>query len=107
MDFLLFDMVSNMNLKPEYFPLRLYEWEQYDFRREQEGELTGLRRLRGFVMPDLHTLCNDLDSSVVEFRKQYELIKGLLEDLGIPSYVIFRTTRDFWKDNKDWIIDLA
>ncbi len=105
-DFLLFDMVSKMNLKPGYFPLRLYEWEQYDFRREQEGELTGLRRLRGFLMPDLHTLCRDLESSIIEFRKQYELIKRLLDDLGIPSYVIFRTTQEFYKENKKWIIEL-
>ena len=105
-DFLLFDMVSKMNLKQGYFPLRLYEWEKYDFRREQEGELTGLRRLRGFLMPDLHTLCRDLESSIIEFRKQYELIKRLLDDLGIPSYVIFRTTQEFYKENKKWIIEL-
>ncbi len=106
-DFLLFDMVSTMNLKPQYFPLRLYEWEQYDFRREQEGELTGLRRLRGFIMPDMHTLCKDLDSSVEEFKMQYDLIKKMLEDLGIPSYVIIRTTNDFYKENEGWIKELS
>ncbi|MFX1257171.1 MAG: threonine--tRNA ligase [Promethearchaeota archaeon] len=105
-DFLLFDLFSSMNLKPQYLPLRAYEWEQYDFRREQEGELTGLRRLRGFIMPDMHALCKDLNSSIEEFRKQYFLIKNLLEDLGIQSYVIFRTTQDFYKDNKKWIIKL-
>ncbi len=105
-DFLLFDMVSHMNLKPRYFPLRLYEWEQYDFRREQEGELTGLRRLRGFIMPDMHTICKDLESSIEEFKLQYDLIKKLLEDLGIPTHIIFRTTKDFYKENKKWIIEL-
>jgi threonyl-tRNA synthetase len=29
-----------------------------------------------------------------------------LEDLGIRSYVIFRTTQEFYKENKNWIIDL-
>ncbi len=105
-DFLQFDMLSQMNLKPQYFPLRLYEWEQYDFRREQEGELTGLRRLRGFVMPDFHTLCKDLDSSIVEFKLQYELDKTLMEELGLKSYIIFRTTQDFYKDNNEWILEL-
>jgi threonyl-tRNA synthetase len=105
-DFLLFDLFSSMNLKPNYFPLRIYEYEQYDFRREQEGELSGLRRLRGFIMPDLHTLCRDLDSSVDEFKKQYELIKNLEKDLGIKTYVIFRVTQEFYAENKDWIIDL-
>jgi len=105
-DFLQFDMFSQMNLRPQYFPLRMYEWEQYDFRREQEGELTGLRRLRGFVMPDFHTLCKDLDSSIKEFKLQYELDKTLMEDLGLKSYIIFRTTQDFYKENKEWIINL-
>jgi len=105
-DFLLFDLFSQMNLKPHYFPLRVYEFEQYDFRREQEGELSGLRRLRGFIMPDLHTLCKNLDSSIDEFIKQYDLIKNLEKDLGIKGYVIFRVTQEFYKKNKSWIIDL-
>ena len=105
-DFLLFDMFSSMNLKPQYFPMRVYEYEQYDFRREQEGELTGLRRLRGFIMPDMHTLCKDLKSSIEEFKSQYFLIKNLLDELGIKSYILFRTTQEFFRDNKDWIKDL-
>ncbi len=105
-DFLLFDLFSNMNLKPHYFPLRMYEWEQYSFRREMEGELTGLRRLRSFVMPDLHTLCKNLSSAIEEFKSQYFLIKNLLEDLGVKSYVIFRATQEFYKENKEWIIEL-
>lgn len=105
-DFLQFDMFSEMNLRPEYFPLRVYEWEQYDFRREQEGELTGLRRLRGFVMPDFHTLCKDLHSSVEEFKKQYDLDKSLMENLGLKSYIIFRTTEKFFEENKEWIMEL-
>jgi threonyl-tRNA synthetase len=105
-DFLLFDLFSSMNLKPYYLPLRVYEYEQYAFRREQEGELSGLRRLRGFIMPDLHTLCRDLDSSVDEFKKQYKLIKNLEKDLGITTYVIFRATQEFYAENRDWIIDL-
>ncbi|MFW9824350.1 MAG: threonine--tRNA ligase [Candidatus Thorarchaeota archaeon] len=106
-DFLLFDLFSQMNLKPHYLPLRAYEYEQYAFRREQEGELSGLRRLRGFTMPDMHTMCKDLESSILEFKKQYELIKNLERDLGINSYVIFRATQEFYKENKGWILDLV
>ncbi len=105
-DFLLFDLFSQMNLKPHYFPLRAYEYEQYAFRRELEGELSGLRRLRAFIMPDMHTMCKDIESSIDEFKKQYELIKSLERDLGIKSYVIFRVTQEFYKENKGWIIDL-
>ncbi len=106
-DFLQFDMFSGMNLKPQYFPLRLYEYEQYDFRREQEGELTGLRRLRGFVMPDFHTLCKDLESSIVEFKKQYDLDVQIAEDLGIKDNIIFRTTKVFYEQNQHWIKELV
>ncbi len=105
-DFLLFDLFSQMNLKPHYFPLRAYEYEQYAFRRELEGELSGLRRLRAFIMPDMHTMCKDIESSIDEFKKQYELIRSLEKDLGIKSYVIFRVTQEFYKENKGWIIDL-
>ena len=105
-DFLLFDLFSQMNLKPHYFPLRAYEYEQYAFRRELEGELSGLRRLRAFIMPDMHTMCKDIESSVDEFKKQYELIKNLEKELGIKTYVIFRVTKEFYKENKQWIIDL-
>ncbi|MFX1277156.1 MAG: threonine--tRNA ligase [Promethearchaeota archaeon] len=106
-DFLQFDMFSGMNLKPHYFPLRLYEWEQYDFRREQEGELTGLRRLRGFVMPDFHTLCKDLKSSIEEFKKQYDLDVKIAKDLGVKDHIIFRTTQEFFKQNQKWIKELV
>ena len=105
-DFLLFDLFSQMNLKPHYFPLRAYEYEQYAFRRELEGELSGLRRLRAFIMPDMHTLCKDVESSIEEFKKQYTLIKELEKDLGIKTYVIFRATQEFYKENKSWIIEL-
>ncbi|MGB5911474.1 MAG: threonine--tRNA ligase [Promethearchaeia archaeon] len=105
-DFLLFDLFSSMNLKPQYFPLRVYEWEQYAFRRELEGELTGLRRLRAFIMPDMHSLCRDLDSAIEEFKKQYFLIKNLEKDLGVKTFVIFRATKDFYRENKAWITDL-
>ncbi len=105
-DFLLFDLFSQMNLRPHYFPLRAYEYEQYAFRRELEGELSGLRRLRAFIMPDMHTLCKDIKSSIDEFKEQYKLIKNLENDLGIKSYVIFRATQEFYKENKEWIIEL-
>ncbi|MHA1321029.1 MAG: His/Gly/Thr/Pro-type tRNA ligase C-terminal domain-containing protein, partial [Promethearchaeota archaeon] len=64
------------------------------------------RRLRSFVMPDMHTLCKDVKSSVEEFKSQYFLIKNLLDDLGIKSFIIFRATQDFYRENKEWIKEL-
>lgn len=105
-DFLQFQLASEMQLRPSFFPLRFYEYVQYAFRREQEGELSGLRRLRGFIMPDWHTFCKDLDSAVVEFKKQYALCKENMEELGLPTCLAFRSTKKFYEQNKDWIMDL-
>ncbi len=105
-DFLLFNMFSEMHIREEHLPLRAYEWEQYAFRREQAGELSGLRRLRAFTMPDLHTLCKDLPQAADEFRKQFLMVNKCLDDMGLKSYIIIRTTEDFWAENKAWIIDI-
>jgi threonyl-tRNA synthetase len=105
-DFLLFNMFSQMNLREENLPMAVYEWEQYAFRREQAGELSGLRRLRAFTMPDLHTLCKDLPQAVDEFKKQFIMDNKCLNDIGLKSYIVIRTTEEFWEQNKDWIMDI-
>ena len=33
----------------------------------RQGELLGLRRLRGFIMPDLYIFCKDIESLIDEF----------------------------------------
>jgi threonyl-tRNA synthetase len=106
-DFLQFQMVSEMLLKPDYLPLRLYEYAQYAFRREQEGELSGLRRLRGFIMPDWHTFCKDLKSAIAEFRFQYDIVKEISDAFGLPSFITFRVTQEFYEKNKGWILELV
>ncbi|MHA1776037.1 MAG: threonine--tRNA ligase [Promethearchaeota archaeon] len=105
-DFLLFNMFSQMNIRAEQLPIRAYEYEQYAFRREQAGELAGLRRLRAFTMPDMHTLCKDLHQAVEEFKEQFILSNKILHDLKLKSYMIIRTTEDFWEENKDWILEI-
>ncbi len=105
-DFLLFNMFSEMNIREETLPLRAYEYEQYAFRREQAGELSGLRRLRAFIMPDLHSLCKDLPQAVEEFKRQFIMDNKCLDDLGIKTFLIIRTTEEFWAENKGWIIDV-
>ncbi len=102
-DFLLFNLFSQMQIREESLPLGVYEWETYSFRREQTGELSGLRRLRTFLMPDLHTMCKDLDQSIVEFKKEFKMVQRILKDLGTNYFVVFRTTEEFWAENKKWI----
>ncbi len=102
-DFLLFNMFSQMQIREETLPLPVYEWETFAFRREQAGELSGLRRVRSFIMPDLHTLCKDLPQAIEEFKKQFAMNCKCLNDMGIKSNIVVRTTEEFWNENKEWI----
>ena len=70
----------------------------------------GLRRLRAFTMPDMHTLCEDMDQAVDQFKKQYDLCIDVLENMGIhiSDYeVAIRFTRDFYESNKELIVNMA
>ena len=83
-------------------PFKIYELTHYSFRREQSGELTGLKRLRAFSMPDMHTLCKDTEQAKAEFEKQYDLCRNWNQDLAIDYEVAFRAQTDFFKENKQW-----
>ncbi|NUN11699.1 threonine--tRNA ligase [Candidatus Micrarchaeota archaeon] len=83
-------------------PLRLFELTRYSFRREQSGEVSGLRRLRAFTMPDMHTLCEDLTQAKQEFFNQYLLCVDWNNDLGIPFETAFRVQEDFFNENKEF-----
>ena len=56
-------MATDFQLSYRSLPLRLYEMTRYSFRREQSGELVGLRRLRAFTMPDCHAFCKDMNQA--------------------------------------------
>ncbi len=93
-----------------HLPLRMYELTRYSFRREKRGELSGLRRLRAFTMPDMHTVAKDLKQAMDEFKKQYKLSMEVLKGVGLmpDDYeAAVRFTRDFWDANKDFIVELA
>ncbi len=58
-----FLMANHFQLSYKNLPYKLYELTRYSFRREQSGELVGLRRLRAFTMPDCHAFCKDIPHS--------------------------------------------
>ncbi len=93
-----------------HLPLRMYELTRYSFRREKRGELSGLRRLRAFTMPDMHTVAKDIEQAKEEFKKQYKLSMEVLKGVGLSPEdyeVAIRFTEDFWNENKDFIVELA
>lgn len=58
-------------------------------------------------MPDLHTVCRDIDQSLEEFDKQILMCQKTGEDFQINYEVIFRATEDFFEENKEWMFDEA
>jgi threonyl-tRNA synthetase len=90
-----------------HLPLRLYELTHYSFRREQSGELAGLRRLRAFTMPDMHTLCRDMEQAKEEFARQFDLSLGWMNDMGLPFATAVRVVKSFYDENREFVRGLA
>jgi len=105
-----FLMASDFQLSYKNLPYKLYELTRYSFRREQSGELVGLRRLRAFTMPDCHAFCKDMEQAITEFRKRFELSREVLSGLGIEEddyEVGIRFTEDFYNENKELIREMV
>lgn len=106
-----FLMSKDMSISYKNLPLKIFELAS-SFRREKRGELVGLRRLRKFTMPDMHTLCKDMGEALVEFKKQYELCIRVLDGIGFSMRdyeVAIRFTREFYDNtaNKEFIEELV
>jgi threonyl-tRNA synthetase len=106
-----FLMSKEMSISYKNLPLKIFELAS-SFRKEKRGELVGLRRLRKFTMPDMHTLCRDMDEALVEFEKQYEFCMRVLAEIGFSpkNYeVALRFTKEFYEAeaNKELITSLV
>lgn len=100
-------MKHDMTISYKNLPLKLYELTHYSFRREQRGELAGLKRLRTFTMPDMHTLCRDMEQAKMAFIEQYKLSMQWMRDLNLEYDVAMRLVRDFYDENGEFIKKLA
>jgi threonyl-tRNA synthetase len=101
-----FLMAKDFQLSYKNLPLKLYELTRYSFRKEQSGELVGLRRLRAFTMPDCHAMCKDMDQAKEEFRKRFDLSKEVIKGLRIDESdyeMAIRFTEEFYNENKSLI----
>ena len=97
----------DMQISYNHLPSKLYELTHYSFRREQSGELAGLKRLRTFTMPDLHTLAKDMEQAKEEFVHQVDLAIRCMEGFGLEFEVAIRFVRDFAEANEDFVKDLV
>ena len=87
-------------------PVRLYELTHFSFRREQSGEIAGLRRLRAFTMPDMHSLVSNMEMAKGEFLKQVQLCLRWLDDLDLACVPAIRFVRSFLDEHPGFLEDL-
>jgi threonyl-tRNA synthetase len=104
-DFGLFRMMKGATLSYRNLPLRVYEFSK-SFRLEQRGELTGLKRLRAFHMPDVHCFTKDLDDGWKEYMLLYKNYSDLADATGVEYAVAFRIVQEFYDKYKDNLIEL-
>ena len=105
-----FLMANDFQISYRNLPFRLYELTRYSFRREQSGELVGLRRLRAFTMPDCHAFCAGMTQAIEELQTRFDLSKDVIRELGINDTdyeMAIRFTEDFYNENKSVIEGLV
>jgi threonyl-tRNA synthetase len=104
-DFGLFRMLKGATLSYRNLPLRIYEFSK-SFRLEQRGELTGLKRLRAFHMPDVHCFTKDIDDGWKEYMLLYKNYSDLADATGVEYAVAFRIVKEFYDKYKGNLIEL-
>jgi threonyl-tRNA synthetase len=105
-----FLMMHDATISYKQLPFKMYELTRYSFRREKSGELVGLKRMRAFTMPDMHTMCADLKQAEEEFDKQFKFCQTTLDEIGIKKdeyEAAIRFTEGFWKENKEFVTNLV
>ncbi|MCZ6635812.1 MAG: His/Gly/Thr/Pro-type tRNA ligase C-terminal domain-containing protein [bacterium] len=103
-----FPFMQQVRFTYKQSPLKVYE-EATCFRNEQEGEVSGLKRVRSFIMTDMHAAC----ASIEEARREFETL--CLEFADLMNRLIARDrwvlgwegTVDFYEQNRDWLIKIG
>ncbi len=99
----MFSIMRDMHISPNTLPMKMYELSTYSFRHEQKGEVIGLKRLRAFTMPDMHSLCTDMPEALKCFEEQLTMGWKTGKDFGTELVGVFRCTRDFYTEHEGWV----
>jgi threonyl-tRNA synthetase len=102
-----FLIAHDLVISYKHLPLKMFELTKYSFRREQSGELAGLKRLRAFTMPDMHTFASGEEQAKAEFVSQLEMSLKWNQDLELDTEVGFRILESFYEKNKDWYLGMV
>lgn len=104
-DFGLFRMMKDATISYKQLPIRIYEFSK-SFRLEQKGELSGLKRLRAFHMPDIHCFAKDLEQGWEEYKEIYNSYAEMISGMNIEYVISFRIVKEFYNKYKDKIVEL-
>ncbi len=104
-DFGLFRIMKDANISYKDLPMNIYEFSK-SFRYEKQGELSGLRRLRAFHMPDIHSFTEGVDQGWDVYEDIYKNYDNLAKGTGVEYAVAFRVVEEFYEENKDKIVDM-
>lgn len=99
----MFSIMRDMHISPNSLPIKMYELSTYSFRHEQRGEVIGLKRLRAFTMPDMHSLCTDMEEALGCFEEQLRLGWKSGQDFETELVGVFRCTREFYDRYEHWV----
>lgn len=105
-DFGLFSMMKKVTMSYRQLPLRVYELS-HSFRLEKRGECVGLKRLRGFTMPDIHCFCADLEQGKEEFANLLKKYMRLVKSMKVDYVIVLRAVESFFLENNEWFSSLA
>jgi threonyl-tRNA synthetase len=97
-----FLLISQAQVSYKQLPLKLFEIAP-SYRREQSGELAGIRRGRSFTMPDIHEIVADEEEAKAAVLRQLEFVQKLHAELEVSYEVSFRLLRSFYEENKDFL----
>ena len=99
----MFSIMRDMHISPHNLPMKMYELSTYSFRHEQKGEVIGLKRLRAFTMPDMHSLCTDMPEALKCFEEQLAMGWQTGIDFETKLVAAFRCTKDFYAEHEAWV----
>ena len=101
-----FLLISQAVVSHKQLPLKLFEIAP-SYRREQSGELAGMRRPRAFTMPDIHEIVSDTKMAKDAVNNQLVFVQKLMDELELTYEVSFRLLRSFFEENKEFVMSVV
>lgn len=103
-----FPFMQQVRFSASQSPLKVYE-EASCFRNEQDGEVSGLKRVRNFLMTDMHAACSSEEQARDEFGYLTSRFGQLMNDVIAKGrwVLAWEGTVDYFEQNKEWLKKLG